>query len=1433
MTGVTSGFTNIGNLIGGTGTDSYTLSGGTLSGAIDGGLTGANTLIADNTANTWTITAADAGSVTGISGGFTNIGNLTGGTGTDSFTLSGGTVSGAIDGGLTGANTLIADNTANTWTISGADAGTVTGITGGFTNIGNLTGGTGTDSYTISGGSLSGAINGGLSGVNSLTGDNLASTWLISAADGGSVNNANGTVSFTNIGNLTGGTGTDSFTLNGGTVSGAIDGGLTGVNTLTADNVTNSWAISGADAGSVTGLTGGFTNISTLIGGSGADTFSFTGAAVLNGPVNGGAGSDTLDFSSYGTAVSASPTVAGAGNVSGTVDPIVYATGDDYAGMENVITSGALSGPNGQTNVWDITGVNAFTLNGTTYSGVTAVLGGDQIDTFTIQDGGQLTGATAIDGGTGANSIISVGNATWTLTGGDAGSIATTAGATSFVNIQTLTGGAGNDSFVLNGGTLSGAINGGLGVNTLTADNLANTWVINAADGGTVTGITGGFTNIGNLIGGTNTDSFTLSGGTLSGSIDGGLTGVNTLTADNVANTWTISGADTGTVTGIGGTFSHIANLTGGSNDDAFTVGASGSVSGLIDGGAQVGSDTLDYSAVTAAVTTKIGTNFTNIESVTGDGINDTLVGADVANTWTVNGANAGTVGTVAFNGFSNLTGGTNTDGFTLSGGTLSGALNGGTGTNTLTGDNVANSWTITAADAGTVTGITGGFTNIGNLIGGTGDDSFAIADAGSLTGSIAGGGQTTSDTLNLSAKLAAVSINQQTATATGINGTYSGIEAVVGNGVNATLTGLDAGEAFNVTAADAGTAGSLVFTSIGNLTGGLGDDSFVIADAGSLTGSIAGGGQTTSDTLNLSAKLAAVSINQQTATATGINGTYSGIEAVVGNGVNATLTGLDAGEAFNVTAADAGTAGSLVFTSIGNLTGGLGDDSFVIADAGSLTGSIAGGGQTTSDTLNLSAKLAAVSINQQTATATGINGTYSGIEAVVGNGVNATLTGLDAGEAFNVTAADAGTAGSLVFTSIGNLTGGLGDDSFVIADAGSLTGSIAGGGQTTSDTLNLSAKLAAVSINQQTATATGINGTYSGIEAVVGNGVNATLTGLDAGEAFNVTAADAGTAGSLVFTSIGNLTGGLGDDSFVIADAGSLTGSIAGGGQTTSDTLNLSAKLAAVSINQQTAMATGINGTYSGIEAVVGNGVNATLTGLDAGEAFNVTAADAGTAGSLVFTSIGNLTGGTGTDSFTLSGGTLSGAIDGGLTGVNTLTADNLTNTWTISGTDAGSVTGVGGGFTNISTLVGGSGADTFSFTGAAVLNGPVNGGAGSDTLDFSSYGTAVSASPTVAGAGNVSGTVDPIVYATGDDYAGMENVITSGALSGPNGQTNVWDITGVNAFTLNGTTYSGVTAVLGGDQIDTFTIQDGGQLTGATAIDGGTGANSHYLGG
>ena len=96
-----------------------------MSGTITGGgaATG-NTLTARDVANTWAINAADAGSVTNVNA-FTGAGNLTGGTNTDSFTLSGtGSVSGTITGGgaATG-NTLTARDVANTWAINAAKCG--------------------------------------------------------------------------------------------------------------------------------------------------------------------------------------------------------------------------------------------------------------------------------------------------------------------------------------------------------------------------------------------------------------------------------------------------------------------------------------------------------------------------------------------------------------------------------------------------------------------------------------------------------------------------------------------------------------------------------------------------------------------------------------------------------------------------------------------------------------------------------------------------------------------------------------------------------------------------------------------------------------------------------------------------------------------------------------------------------------------------------------------------------------------------------------------------------------------------------------------------------------------------------------------------------------------------------------------------------------
>src|SRR5207245_932037 len=123
------------------------------------------------------VNAPDSGTVTGVAGGFVSIGNLTGGTGNDSFQLAGGTLSGAVTGGA-GIDTLIADNVANAWTITGPNAGTVTGIAGGFTGIENLTSGNKNDSFTVAGGTLSGTIVGG-GGNDTLAGGNVNNVWNI------------------------------------------------------------------------------------------------------------------------------------------------------------------------------------------------------------------------------------------------------------------------------------------------------------------------------------------------------------------------------------------------------------------------------------------------------------------------------------------------------------------------------------------------------------------------------------------------------------------------------------------------------------------------------------------------------------------------------------------------------------------------------------------------------------------------------------------------------------------------------------------------------------------------------------------------------------------------------------------------------------------------------------------------------------------------------------------------------------------------------------------------------------------------------------------------------------------------------------------------------------------------------------------------------
>ncbi len=171
--------------------------------------------------------------------------------------------------------------------------------------------------------------------------------------------------------------------------------------------------------------------------------------------------------------------------------------------------------------------------------------------------------------------------------------------------------------------------------------------------------------------------------------------------------------------------------------------------------------------------------------------------------------------GTFTFSSIENLTGGTGADSFVLSGGTLSGSINGGGGTNTLTGDNVTNAWTITGANTGTVTGVGGTFSNIQNLVGGTGNDTFTFSDGATLSGTVNGGAGGT-NILDLSAYSTGVDVTLTGSTGNGYGGTTAGTPNPTGGFSNITqindgsgtnsLTGENTANTWDITGAFSGT---------------------------------------------------------------------------------------------------------------------------------------------------------------------------------------------------------------------------------------------------------------------------------------------------------------------------------------------------------------------------------------------------------------------------------------------------------------------------------------------------------------------------------------------------------------------------------------------------------------------------------------------------
>ena len=170
----------------------------------------------------------------------------------------------------------------------------------------------------------------------------------------------------------------------------------------------------------------------------------------------------------------------------------------------------------------------------------------------------------------------------------------------------------------------------------------------------------------------------------------------------------------------------------------------------------------ITYNLATGAATNITG-GASHIQSfVGGTSASDTLIGANTNTTWTITAVNAGTAGAFAFSSIENLTGGSAADVFNFSGGfSIGGALNGGGGANTLIGPNLAKTWTITATNRGNLPGVVSSFTNIQSLTGGSAQDIFVFANGAAMAGTIDGGAG--NNWLNYAAWTSSLTINLQT----------------------------------------------------------------------------------------------------------------------------------------------------------------------------------------------------------------------------------------------------------------------------------------------------------------------------------------------------------------------------------------------------------------------------------------------------------------------------------------------------------------------------------------------------------------------------------------------------------------------------------------------------------------------------------------------
>jgi len=578
---------------------------------------------------------------------------------------------------------------------------------------------------------------------------------------------------------------------------------------------------------------------------------------------------------------------------------------ESFVGGDAVDT---LTGVNA-SNSWNLTGADQGTLNGAfAFLSVENLTGGTGADLFTLGAAGAFTGL--LNGNTGADTLVgrNVVNVWSVPTANNAGDL----NGMPFTGIENLTGGSDADLFVFGASrTVSGIVTGGGGTDTLNAQAYTTALTVNLQSG-SATVAAGGIASVESFLGGS---------------------AVDTLAGADVNSTWNLLGVNEGALS-TGVTFAGFENLTGGIANDTFAFTAGAAVTGTVNGSG--GADTVDYSAVTTAVTVNLQTSFPGVETFVGGSAMDTLIGANTSNSWILNGVNTGTINAATnYASFENLTGGTSPDSFVFfPGGSVTGVLNaaggadsldytlqaanvtvnllagtasltggiaafenlyGGGGADTLIGANTNQTWTLTATNAGAVGGFT--FSAVENLVGGTAVDTFNFTAGFAITGSVTGGdgapnirdvitAASSANTWTLSAANAGTAVMAGVGT---VN--FSQMETLNGGAGLDTLIGDNSTTTWNVGPLNAGSrTGNLSYTGMENLTGGSGNDSFVFANNGGVSGTVDGNGGV--NTLDYSAYSAGVTVNLATGVGTGAGSALLGFRDVIGGSGADVLTG-------------------------------------------------------------------------------------------------------------------------------------------------------------------------------------------------------------------------------------------------------------------------------------------------------------------------------------------------------------------------------------------------------------------------------------------------------------------------------------------------------------------------------------------------------------